>query len=196
MRIQSLIFFSHFVPNLTIGAIVVKALRKYTDAYLDCHLMVSCPDFWIKSFRDAGASQFTFHIEAVKKEQVADICEAIRHAKMHVGISLKPATPVSEIAEYVRAGLVDTVLVMSVEPGFGGQAFMPEVIPKISELRAISKTVNISVDGGISPQNSALVAAAGANVLVAGSSIFGAEDPTTAIKQLRQSLEENIAARQ
>eukprot|EP00698_Gefionella_okellyi_P001897 TRINITY_DN1174_c0_g1_i1.p2 TRINITY_DN1174_c0_g1~~TRINITY_DN1174_c0_g1_i1.p2 ORF type:complete len:227 (+),score=50.51 TRINITY_DN1174_c0_g1_i1:84-683(+) len=183
----------HFVPNLTLGAPIVKSLRKHTSAFLDCHLMVSVPEQWVDDFANAGADQYTFHIEATS-DAVA-LATRIRIAGMKVGVSIKPGTAVQSIEQLVREGLVDTVLVMSVEPGFGGQSFMPSCVEKIRAIRQMSAVVNIEVDGGIAPVNAALVAGAGANALVAGSSIFGAPDPGLVIQQLRQALDDNKSAR-
>jgi ribulose-phosphate 3-epimerase len=184
---------SHFVPNLTIGAPVVKSLRQHTSAVLDCHLMVSEPERWVNDFAKAGADQYTFHIEATKDPKA--LCAQIRAAGMHCGVSIKPATPASAIAELVSSGLVDTVLVMTVEPGFGGQSFMASMVPKIAEIRKLSSKVNIEVDGGIGLDNVEQVAAAGANVVVAGSAIFGASDPGAVIRGLKAMLDQHASAR-
>merc|ERR1711934_66578 len=114
----------HFVPNLTIGVPVIASLRKHTDAYLDCHLMVSRPQDWVVPFSKAGASGFTFHIEAAS--DAAALCRSIRENKMDVGVAVKPGTPVSSVFSLVDDALVDMVLIMTVEPGFGGQKFMAD----------------------------------------------------------------------
>lgn len=154
--------------------------------------MVSKPEQWVNDFAAAGADQYTFHIEAT--EDPVSLAKLVRAKGMKVGVSVKPKTPATAIEHLVREGLVDTVLVMSVEPGFGGQSFMPEAVPKIAEIRSFSKTVNISVDGGIALNNIEQVAAAGANVAVAGSSIFGAKSPQAVISEMHSVLLKHLAA--
>lgn len=179
----------HFVPNLTWGAPVVASLRKHTNAFLDCHLMVSKPSQWIGDLAKAGANQYTFHLEAVATDDLSaeGIIKAIRDAGMKVGISIKPGTPVEDLASLVP--LVDTVLIMTVEPGFGGQAFMPEMMPKVLWLREHYAGLDIQVDGGLSAKTVDLAAKAGANMIVAGSAVFKAQDPREPIAALRRSVE-------
>ncbi|KAL0217934.1 hypothetical protein RCL1_008783 [Eukaryota sp. TZLM3-RCL] len=174
----------HFVPNLTFGHPVIKCLRKHTDMFFDCHLMVDNPHLYVSDFAQSGANMFTFHIEATDKplELIADI----KAKGMQVGVSIKPKTPVDSIKDILEH--LDMVLVMTVEPGFGGQKFMHECVEKVRELRAISSTLNIQVDGGIDPETVHVVAEAGANVIVAGSAIFGASDPCSVILQLREAV--------
>lgn len=179
----------HFVPNLTIGAPVIKALRKHTSAVLDCHLMVSKPEQWVKDFGDAGASSVTFHVEATRDPDA--LIDAITAAGMKAAIALKPATPVEAVFPFARR--LHMVLVMTVEPGFGGQAFMPDMMPKVKALRERFPQLNIQVDGGLGPANIAAAAAAGANVIVAGTSVFKAPDPAAAIKEMRDAV--NAAVR-
>eukprot|EP01104_Vermistella_antarctica_P016181 TRINITY_DN5477_c0_g1_i1.p1 TRINITY_DN5477_c0_g1~~TRINITY_DN5477_c0_g1_i1.p1 ORF type:complete len:230 (+),score=53.56 TRINITY_DN5477_c0_g1_i1:107-796(+) len=184
----------HFVPNLTLGAPIVSSLRKHTAAYLDCHLMVSNPGQWVDDFAKAGASGYTFHIEAVKDETEArELVKRVHGAGMDVGIALKPNTPVDAVLGLVQAdgdypGL-NMVLVMTVEPGFGGQSFMADMMPKVETLRAKFPSLNIQVDGGLAPKNIDVAAKAGANVIVAGTSVFKAEDPKVAIATLRAAVE-------
>lgn len=195
----------HFVPNLTIGAPVVKALRKHTDMYLDCHLMVTDPDHWVGDFANAGANGITFHLEAFSSQlydkdalgeydcplapdqmtALKDLCEKIRALNMRVGLALRPRTPVAAARALLDANWVDMLLLMTVEPGFGGQKFMPDVMPKVHLARTLYPDLNIQVDGGISPDTVDSAASAGANVFVAGSAIFGAPDAKDAIDSIR-----------
>lgn len=174
----------HFVPNLTIGVPVVKSIRKMTDLALDVHLMITNPMKFVKPFADAGADIITVHAESV---HWMDALELIRREGKKTGVSISPPTSTSFIEPVL--GDVDMALVMSVNPGFSGQSFMPEAVPKISRLRGIIEKdkldTDIQVDGGISPTTAPQVVEAGANVLVAGSAIFGAEEPLEVIKQLK-----------
>jgi ribulose-phosphate 3-epimerase len=177
----------HFVPNLTIGPPVVAAIRKAARVPLDVHLMIEEPDRWIDAYADAGAARITVHAEACT--HLHRVVEAIRHAGRSPGVALNPATPLDGL-RYVL-DLVDMVLVMSVNPGFGGQAFIPQVVDKIRALRADAETrgldLDIEVDGGIKVDNVDVVAAAGANVIVSGSGIFGAgPDYTATIAAMRE----------
>eukprot|EP01116_Phalansterium_solitarium_P000752 TRINITY_DN10600_c0_g1_i1.p1 TRINITY_DN10600_c0_g1~~TRINITY_DN10600_c0_g1_i1.p1 ORF type:complete len:228 (+),score=48.35 TRINITY_DN10600_c0_g1_i1:104-787(+) len=176
----------HFVPNISIGAPVVKALRKHTKAFLDCHLMVSDPARWIDDFKKAGADQFCFHIEAV--DNPAEVIKQIHEAGMKAAIAVKPKTPVETVFPFLDD--LDMVLVMTVEPGFGGQSFMPEQMPKVNALRKRKPSMYIQVDGGLAPDTIDAAAKAGANVIVAGSSIFGKPGQySSVIQQLRESVE-------
>lgn len=180
----------HFVPNLTIGAPVIQSLRKHTDAYLDCHLMVTNPSDYVTPFAKAGASGFTFHVEVVK-DGWKDIIKSIKSTGMQAGVALKPGTPVEEIFPLVECEEhVDMVLVMTVEPGFGGQKFMPEMMAKVNILRKKFPWLNIEVDGGLGPSTIEAAAKAGANCIVAGSSVFGSKDPAGVIGTLRSKVEE------
>ncbi|KAJ1556152.1 hypothetical protein HK405_006173 [Cladochytrium tenue] len=178
----------HFVPNLTIGAPVVKSLRKHTTAFLDCHLMVSNPEVWVDDFAQAGASGYTFHIEATSNPLA--LIQKIRAAGMRVGIALKPKTPVEAVLDY--ADKVDMILVMTVEPGFGGQKFMKDCMPKVAALRERFPSLDIEVDGGLGPDTIDAASSAGANVIVAGSSVFGSKDPAGTIAVLRDSVLRNV----
>ena len=177
----------HFVPNLTFGAPVVKCLSKKTDGFLDCHLMVTNPADYVEPLRDAGAHMFTFHIEAT--EDPAGLCDAVRAAGMQAGVALKPGTPAEAVHALCDAGKADMILVMTVEPGFGGQKFQPETMPKVKALRERYPDVDIQVDGGLGPSTIDAAADAGANVIVAGSSVFGSSDPAAAIATLRAAVE-------
>ncbi|XP_038884766.1 ribulose-phosphate 3-epimerase, cytoplasmic isoform isoform X2 [Benincasa hispida] len=166
----------HFVPNLTIGAPVIESLRKHTKAYLDCHLMVTNPLDYIEPLAKAGASGFTFHVE-VSKDNWQQLIHEIKSKGMKSGVALKPGTPIEEVYPLVESeNPVEMVLVMTVEPGFGGQKFMPETMDK--------------VDGGLGPSTIDVAASAGANCIVAGSSVFGAPEPSKVISILRKSVED------
>ncbi|BBN00524.1 ribulose-phosphate 3-epimerase [Marchantia polymorpha subsp. ruderalis] len=179
----------HFVPNLTIGEPVIKALRKHTKAFLDCHLMVTNPADYVMPFAKAGASSFTFHAE-VTKDSWPELIKSIKSSGMQAGVAIKPGTPIEDIFPLVEGeDSVDMVLVMTVEPGFGGQSFMPDMMPKVKELRRRYPNLDIQVDGGLAPSTIDQAAAAGANVIVAGSAVFGAKDPAGVIKILRNSIE-------
>lgn len=162
----------HFVPNLSIGVPVVETLRPHTDMYFDVHLMIDKPLDYIKTFADAGADSITFHVEA--DDDPAEVIKGIRALGKKVGISVKPGTPAEKIYEYIPD--VDLVLVMTVEPGFGGQAFMEDMLDKIRAVRKFAADggydIDVQVDGGIKLENAAIVKEAGANILVAGSSVF------------------------
>lgn len=179
----------HFVPNLTIGAPVIASLRKHTDAYLDCHLMVTNPLDYVEPLCKAGASGFTFHVE-VSKDNWQELVREIKSKGMKCGVALKPGTPIDEVYPLIEAkDPVEMVLVMTVEPGFGGQQFMPETMEKVRTLRKKYPSLDIEVDGGLGPSTIDLAASAGANCIVAGSSVFGASDPAQVISLLRQSVE-------
>lgn len=176
----------HFVPNLTFGAPVVKCLRKHTPAaFFDCHLMVSKPAQWVSDFGAAGADMYTFHIEAAVAagDDVPKLCQAIRDAGMKVGMAVKPGTPVEAMSPYLS--LIDMALVMTVEPGFGGQSFMPDMMAKVSALRSQRPDLDIQVDGGLSAANIDIAASAGANIIVAGSATFAGSDPAIPIGEMR-----------
>lgn len=173
-----------YVPNISFGMPVVKALRRATDKVLDVHLMIVDPERYIDEFRAAGADLLTVHAESTR--HLHRTLEQIRASGMRVGVSLNPATPVSTLEEV--ASMVDMVLIMSVNPGFGGQSFIPGSTDKIRRTRAMldaagSKAL-IQVDGGVSLANAAELRAAGADVLVAGNAIFGAADPVAMINRL------------
>ncbi|CAI5532690.1 unnamed protein product [Closterium sp. Naga37s-1] len=178
----------NFVPNLTIGPPVIAALRKHTDAYLDCHLMVTDPFAYVEPMKQAGASSFTFHVEAVPG-RAQQLVREVHAAGMRAGVAIKPSTPVESVLPLLEGQeAVDVVLVMTVEPGFGGQAFMPDMMPKVQFLRSRFPDLDIEVDGGLGPSTIAQAAEAGANCIVAGSSVFGASDPAAAIAVLRGAV--------
>jgi len=182
----------HFVNNLTFGAPVVKCLRGGTKGFLDCHLMVSEPGKWVEDFANAGADGFTFHLEA--ESDAKSLCQKIQQLGMKVGISIKPKTPVKDLFALLDDDTcpVDMILIMTVEPGFGGQSFMEDMMPKVSELREKYPHLHIQVDGGINAETAQIAAEAGANVLVAGSFVFKHEEgQKKAIQLLRQALEKH-----
>lgn len=173
-----------FVPNISFGFPVMKPIRKATDKVLDVHLMIVRPELYVKRFAEAGADYVTFHYEAT--EQIDECIRLTREAGAKVGISIKPATPASVLKDILPK--IDMVLVMSVEPGFGGQSFMPDSLDKVRELAALKGELGldyiIEIDGGISAKNAGEVFAAGAEALVAGSAVFGAADPKAEIEKM------------
>jgi len=177
----------HFVPNLTIGPPVIESVRKRTRLPLDVHLMIEEPERWIETYVRAGADWLTVHAEACP--HLERTLSQIREAGARAGVALNPATPPG-VLEYVLDEL-DLVLVMSVNPGFGGQSFIPTAYEKIRKIRALlgKRPALISVDGGIKREHAAPLAQAGAQVLVAGSAIFGAADPGQAVRELRSASE-------
>lgn len=179
----------HFVPNLTIGAPVIQSLRKHSKAYLDCHLMVTNPLDYVEPLGKAGASGFTFHVE-VSKDNWQELVQQIKSKGMKPGVALKPGTPVEEVYPLLDGeNPVEMVLVMTVEPGFGGQKFMLETMDKVRDLRKKYPTLDIEVDGGLGPSTIDAAASAGANCIVAGSSVFGAPEPAQVISLMRNSVE-------
>jgi ribulose-phosphate 3-epimerase len=160
----------HFVPNISIGPGVVKALRPYTTKTFDVHLMIAPCDPYLEAFADAGSDIITVHVEA--GPHVHRSLQAIRALGKRAGVTLNPGTPVETIEPLIDD--VDLILVMSVNPGFGGQSFIPNAIEKLARLRALAgaRPIDIEIDGGVTPANAAMVARAGANVLVAGSAVF------------------------
>lgn len=176
----------HFVPNISFGMPVIRCIRPVCGLFFDVHIMISQPQKYIADLKKCGADLVTFHLEAE-----GDPAETIRmiHAEgMKAGISVKPGTPAERLKPYLDA--VELVLVMTVEPGFGGQSFMPETMEKVKALRREAQRrgidLDIQVDGGINASTVAVAAKAGANVFVAGSAVFGAEDPAAAIAELRE----------
>eukprot|EP01134_Creolimax_fragrantissima_P002471 CFRG2471T1 len=174
----------HFVPNITFGAPVIKCLRKHTSAFFDCHMMVSKPEQWVSDIADAGGNQFTFHIESTNNPQA--LIKQIKEAGMKVGVAVKPGTDVKAIDDIINQ--VDMVLVMTVEPGFGGQSFMADMMPKVEHLRQYYPTLDIGLDGGLGPKTIDVAAKAGANMIVAGSAVFN-NDPGEVIAIIRESVE-------
>ncbi len=175
----------HFVPNISIGPPVVKSIRKATDMFLDCHLMISNPYAYVESFASAGADLIGFHVES--ESDVEKTLEKIINAGVKPALVIKPKTPAEAVFPYLEK--LAMVLVMTVEPGFGGQSFMADMLPKIKAIREKANQVNpdllIQVDGGIVPETAKLCVEAGADVLVSGSYIFGAENIEAAVNSLR-----------
>jgi ribulose-phosphate 3-epimerase len=172
----------HFVPNLTIGPAIIKSLRKHTTLPFDVHLMISNPEKYIEDYANAGADIITVHAEATN--HLDRLVAQIKSTGKKVGVSLNPATPVSNIKHIIP--LIDLVLIMSVNPGFGGQSFIPYTLDKIAEVKSLShKGLFIEVDGGINQDIARQVVAKGANVLVAGNSVFKTSDYAGNIKLLR-----------
>jgi ribulose-phosphate 3-epimerase len=180
----------HFVPNLTIGLPVVEALKKVARRPLDVHIMITNPVEYARRYVEAGAATLTFHVEATKEPGAA--IDAIVAAGGKPAIALNPDTPVERVVPWLDR--LSMVLVMSVFPGFGGQKFMPEVLPKLAALRRAGFRGDLEIDGGIGPSTIAAAAQAGANVFVAGSAIFGAPDVAARVAELRRAAEQAASA--
>ena len=176
-----------FVSNITIGVPVVKSLRKETDMFLDVHLMIEKPVRYIDAFADAGADLLSVHLEADMPPGIRAALDAMERRGVRKGIVLRPITSADAVLPYIKD--VDLILVMTVEPGFGGQSFMEDQLPKLETIRRYINQYNpvchLEVDGGINPTTARQVIAAGADVLVAGSAVYGAADPEAAIRSLR-----------
>jgi len=181
----------HFVPNLTFGAPVIAALRPCTNLFFDVHLMVESPERCVADYLRAGADMITMHTEAIDEDIFSQAIKTIRDAGRQVALCVNPGTPIERVFPWLDC--IDMVLVMTVEPGFGGQAFMEDMLPKIKTLREeISRRgldIKIEVDGGISESTIGAAAGAGASVFVAGSAVFGAADMAGAIQCLRHNAE-------
>lgn len=177
----------HFVPNLTIGVPVVKSIRRHTDMFLDVHLMIDKPVRYIDQFCQAGADLLSVHLEADHPTRIAEALRAMEANGVKKAVALRPITSPEAVLPYIER--LDMILVMTVEPGFGGQAFMKDQLPVIRRIREIidryNPTCDLEVDGGINPETAKQAVAAGANVLVAGSSVYGAPDIELAIQSLR-----------
>lgn len=177
---------AHFVPNLTLGLPVVESLLKATDIPMDCHLMIDNPDRWAPGYAEAGAYNVTFHAEAT--DNPIAVARDIRAAGAKAGLSIKPGTPLEPYLEILRD--FDTLLVMSVEPGFGGQSFIPEVLDKVAAVRRLVDSgdlkILIEIDGGINADTIEAAAEAGVDCFVAGSAVYGAADPAAAVEALRR----------
>ena len=181
----------HFVPNLSFGPVMVKAVKKMTGLFMDVHLMVNEPDFIIPEFRKAGADLITVHVEAIK--HLHRTIQLIKSLGAKAGIALNPATPANCLEAIITE--LDLILVMSVNPGYGGQVFIPSSIGKIEEIADMIQKRNLNiyleVDGGINAENAPLVTSAGANVLVAGTSIFGKNNIPEAISLIRETYKKS-----
>jgi ribulose-phosphate 3-epimerase len=185
---------NHFVPNLTLGLPVVEALLRATDIPLDVHLMIDDPDRWAPSYAEAGAGSVTFHVEAAAEP--VRLARVLRSAGARAGLALKPATPIDDYAELLPE--LDMVLLMTVEPGFGGQGFIEAVLPKIKRTRQLLDELRsdgsageiwLQVDGGVSAETIERCAEAGADTFVAGSAVYGSADPASACAELRAQAE-------
>ncbi|MFW5471517.1 ribulose-phosphate 3-epimerase [Knoellia sp. CPCC 206435] len=176
---------NHFVPNLTLGLPVVEALLKVSPIPLDCHLMIEDPDRWAPAYAEAGAQSVTFHVEAARDPRA--LARALRSAGARAGMAIKPGTPWAPYADLLPE--LDMVLVMTVEPGFGGQSFLADQMPKVAQVRAAVEQhggeVWVQVDGGVSASTIEQCAEAGADVFVAGSAVYGAESAASAVDELR-----------
>jgi ribulose-phosphate 3-epimerase len=185
---------NHFVPNLTIGLPVVQAIAKVTDIPLDCHLMIADPDRWAVGYAEAGAHNVTVHAEAVAEP--VSVARDIQAAGARAGLSLKPGTPLDDWVDVLRS--YDTLLVMTVEPGFGGQAFMVDMLDKVRRARTMVQTGHlnlvIEVDGGINADTIEMAAEAGADCFVAGSAVYGAADPADAVQRLRAQAASQVTS--
>ena len=177
---------NHFVPNLTLGLPVVESLLAVTDIPMDCHLMIDDPARWAPPYAEAGAYNVTFHAEAT--DDPIAVARDIRAAGAKAGLAVKPDTPIEPYLSILRE--FDTLLVMSVEPGFGGQKFIPEVLPKVAAVRRMvdagELTIVVEIDGGINADTIEAAAEAGVDCFVAGSAVFGAADPALAVQRLRR----------
>jgi ribulose-phosphate 3-epimerase len=179
---------AHFVPNLTLGLPVVESLLAATDIPMDCHLMIEDPDRWAPPYAEAGAHNVTFHAEAT--DNPVGVARDIRAAGAKAGLSIKPGTPLDPYLDILKH--FDTFLVMSVEPGFGGQKFIPEVLSKVREVRKLvdsgELTILVEIDGGINADTIEAAAEAGVDCFVAGSAVYGAADPARAVRALREQV--------
>ena len=175
----------HFVPNITMGPLVVAAVKRVTPVPLDVHLMITNPDQYLEAFAQAGAGTISVHVEATV--HLHRTLSRIRQLGLRAGVAINPATPLDAIGEVFD--LLDQVIVMSVNPGFGGQSFIPRSIERIADLRARlgDRPVDIEVDGGVDETNAARLIRAGASILVAGNSVVGAPDPAAATRALRRA---------
>lgn len=177
----------HFVPNVSFGIPVIQAIRPITELYFDCHLMATNPDTFLPELAEAGANLVTMHIEAVPDPTRA--AKRARENGLDFGLVCNPGTPFAALRPFMD--LADVILIMSVEPGFGGQTLIPEVLPKVEEAREWVEehglATDIQIDGGITSETAPLAVSAGANVLVAGTAVFGADRPSTAAAELRRA---------
>jgi ribulose-phosphate 3-epimerase len=183
----------HFVPNLTFGAPVVASVLAQTQLPGDCHLMIDDPDRWAPEYAEVGSASVTFHIEAASNP--AAICRDLHRLGAQAGVAVKPGTPLEALEPAM--GELDMILVMTVEPGFGGQSFLDDMLPKVRAARAMAgrhgPDIAVQVDGGITAENIALAAQAGATSFVAGSAVFRASDPAAMVQRLRSLAEQGAS---
>lgn len=177
-----------FVPNISIGIPVLKSVRKATDMFLDVHLMITTPLRFAEAFCDAGADLVVFHVEADSYQNISDAVDAVKAKGKKVGLAVKPRTPAAVLYPFMER--LDLALVMTVEPGFGGQKLIPETLDSVRAVKALADDLSlpfdIQVDGGITPENAENAVKAGANVLVAGSAVFRADDVAAAVKRFKE----------
>ena len=182
-----------FVPNISVGIPVVKSLRKRTDMFLDVHLMIDRPLRYVQRFCEAGADLVNVHVESDTEENIRRALETVRSCGKMAGLTIKPNTPAEAILPFLP--LCDLILVMTVEPGFGGQRFMEDQLPKLRQVRAyldaLAPACELEVDGGVDENTAPLCAEAGAGVLVAGSAVFGKPDRAAAVRALRENTQRN-----
>ncbi|KAM0750810.1 ribulose-5-phosphate 3-epimerase [Meredithblackwellia eburnea MCA 4105] len=180
----------HFVPNITMGPPVLASVYKTVpNVFMDCHMMVSDPAFWVKDVAEAGGKSFTFHLEALEDpSKAADLVTLIKSTGMRSAVAISPDTPSTAISDEL-GNSVDMMLVMTVVPGKGGQKFIESCVPKVAELRTRFPTKDIQVDGGVGPGTVGCCARAGSNVIVAGTALFGAKDPEQVIKGFKESID-------
>lgn len=180
-----------FVPNITFGLPVLKSLRKHTDKFLDVHLMIVRPELWVERFARAGADQVTFHLEAAQPPAVEECLSILERLGVKKGLVLRPITAPEAILPWLER--LDTVLVMTVEPGFGGQKLIQSQLDTVHRVRElidrINPTCHLEIDGGVTMQTAPASVRAGANVLVAGSAVFGSPDPAAAIEKLKTCID-------
>ena len=186
----------HFVPNISIGVPVLNSINKKIKVFLDVHLMINDPEKYVKTFREAGADMITFHLESVSNkrsgivydDKVIELVHKIKDMGAQVGISIKPGTHIESLLRFIKH--VDMILIMTVEPGFGGQKFMPDMMPKVERVRKYiddnNLDVMLQVDGGITSENIGIAAKSGANCFVAGTSVFGEADIAEAVRSLKK----------
>lgn len=182
-----------FVPNISVGLPVLKSLRKATDMFLDVHLMIDRPVRYAERFCDAGANLVNFHVEADTEDNIHTGIAIVKSRGKLAGVTIKPATPAEAVLPFIK--ICDLILIMTVEPGFGGQSFMTEQLPKINRVRGLIEQYAphcmLEVDGGIDEKTAPLCVQAGADVLVAGSSVFGKADRSAAIRSIREKIRTN-----
>ncbi|GAA6015572.1 hypothetical protein JCM11491_007160 [Sporobolomyces phaffii] len=182
----------HFVPNITMGPPVLESVHKTVEnVFMDCHMMVSDPHKWVQPVAEAGGKSFTFHLEALQDPESAhELVDLIKSTGMKSAVAISPATPSTAVTDKL-GNSVDMILVMTVVPGKGGQKFMKECVPKVSELRTRFPEKDIQVDGGVGPGTVGCCARAGSNVIVAGTALFGAENPKEVVEGFKKAIDDS-----